>query len=142
MTWLWNWLASLPGRIASQVRASFWALLSLNSDQQRALMAWGMLGAMVALSFGVWHGADFLEGIYAASSEAIKQAIVTIFGDTIKLLILLVGLMAGGVVLIARGGEMTIKLPGGAELSARGTAAAGELAKSVDVAAVTAAEPK
>lgn len=133
MTAFWTWLKSLPGRAAAQIRETFWALLGLNGDQQRALMTWGMLGAMVAISYGLHVGVDHLVAMFAAGSEAVRQLVVGALSDGLKLGILLVGMLAAGAVLIARGGEMTIKAPGGIEITARGPAATRELAKSADV---------
>lgn len=106
--------------IARGIKTSFWALLGLNGDQQRALMTWAILGGMAALSFGAWHLVDLMVAAKATSAE---------LADICKLVIALLGVFCCACVLIARGGEMTIKAPGGLEISARG-AAATELGKT------------
>lgn len=92
----------------------FWGLLGLNGDQARALMTWAILAGMAALSFGAWHLVDLMVMAKATSAE---------LAEICKLVIALLGLFCSACVLIARGGEMTIKGPGGLEISARGAAA-------------------
>jgi putative chitinase len=104
--------------IAAGIRHSFWALLGLNGDQQRALMTWAILAGMAVLSFGAWHLVDLIVATKAPASELANH-----LAEICKLVIGLLALFAGAVVLIARGGEMTIKAPGGLEISARGAAA-------------------
>ena len=102
----------------------FWGLLGLDGDQQRALMTWAILGGMMVLSYGAWHLVDLIVATHAPASELANH-----LAEICKLVTGLLALFAGAVVLIARGGEMTIKAPGGLEISARG-AAAKELGKS------------
>lgn len=114
------------------------AALNLDDRQQRALFSWALTGAIVALSFGgVWLVDQIMQLV---PKGADVNSIASILGDTLKLVIILMGLMAGGVVLIARGGDVTIKGPGGIELQASGPGASRELAKSVDAAAIVAPE--
>jgi hypothetical protein len=119
-----SWIRKFLHGIAAGIRHSFWALLGLNSDQQRALMTWAILGGMAVLSYGSWHLVDLIVATKAPASEMANH-----LAEICKLVIGLLALFAGAVVLIARGGEMTIKAPGGLEISARG-AAATELGKT------------
>jgi hypothetical protein len=63
------------------------------------------------------------------ATKAPASELANHLAEICKLVIGLLALFAGAVVLIARGGEMTIKAPGGLEISARG-AAATELGKT------------
>jgi hypothetical protein len=110
-----TWLRAMRDAIARM----FWALLALNGDQQRALMTWAILAGMAVLSFGAWQLVDLMVAAKATSAE---------LAEICKMVIALLGLFCCACVLIARGGEMTIKAPGGLEISARG-AAATELGK-------------
>lgn len=127
------WLARLVARV-------FWALLGLTDLQQRSLMTWSMIGAIIATSAGVIWGIDrLLDLINPAATEPVTLAVIGIVGDVLKLAVILMAMFSGGMVLIARGGEMTIKGPGGLEVSARG-AGAKELAKATDAAALVSQE--
>lgn len=117
-------LGQILHSIGAGIRNSFWTLLGLNGDQQRALMTWAILGGMAVLSFGAWHLVDLIVATKAPAAELANH-----LAEICKLVIGLLALFAGAVVLIARGGEMTIKAPGGLEISARG-AAATELGKT------------
>jgi hypothetical protein len=133
VTWLgnaWRWLVETLSGL-------FGAVLGLTDLQQRALMTWALIGGIVAISGGVWWGIDQLVALVPPSRVGAETlAIIHIIGDVVKLLVILIGLMAGGIVLIARGGEMTVKGPGGLEISARGAGAQALAARTdiVDVA--------
>lgn len=129
-------IGRILGGIYAGIKNSFWALLGLDGDQQRALMTWAILGGMAVLSFGLWHLVDLIIATKAPASELANH-----LAEISKLLIGLLALFAGAVVLIARGGEMTIKAPGGLEISARGAAAKelGKTSSPTDLAAPSAA---
>lgn len=132
-----QWLRSLPCAVAGHVSRAFWAMLGLDDLQQRALMTWGLLGAMVAISVGVMIGVDGLSAMFEAGTEAVRLQVADDLADTVKLAVSIIAFLGAGVVLIARGGEMSVKAPGGVEISARGAAATRELARSTDVNSIT-----
>ena len=112
-----HWLADLPGRF-------YLALIDLTEQQQRALMTWGMLLGIVGIEAFAWWALGQVSAQYRpGASETVVMAIIETYRDAIRLAFVLMGLFASGIVLIARGGAMTIKLPGGAEISASAGAA-------------------
>lgn len=113
-------IAAFFAAIGDGIARIFWALLGLDSNQQRSLFSWAIVGGMVMLSFGAWHLVDLMVAAKATSGD---------IADICKLVIGLLALFNMASVLIARGGEMTIKGPGGIEVSARGGAAT-ELGKT------------
>lgn len=133
---LGTWLMWLPRAIGSLLARLFWSLLGLTDLQQRSLMTWSTIGAIVATSFAIVWGVDRLLDLVPVATEPATLAIIDIVGDVLKLAVILLAIFSSGMVLIARGGEMTIKGPGGLEVSARG-AGARELAKSTDLEALT-----
>ena len=112
-----RWLGSLPGRF-------YLAVLDLTEQQQRALMTWGMLAGIVGIETLAWWALGHVDAQYrAGASEAVVLAIIQANVDAVRLSFVLMGLFASGIVLIARGGAMTIKLPGGTEITASAGAA-------------------
>lgn len=112
-----HWLADLPGR-------TYLALIDLTEQQQRALMTWGMLLGIVGIEAFAWWALNQVSAQWRpGSSETVVMAIIETYRDAIRLAFVLMGLFASGIVLIARGGAMTIKLPGGTEISASAGAA-------------------
>ena len=112
-----RWLEAVPGRF-------YLAILDLTEQQQRALMTWGMLLGIFAIEALAWWALSSINAQYRpGSSEAVVLAIIQANVDAVRLSFVLMGLFASGIVLIARGGAMTIKLPGGTEISASAGAA-------------------
>jgi hypothetical protein len=112
-----RWLGSLPGRF-------YLAILDITEQQQRALMTWGMLAGIVGIEVLAWWALGHVDAQYRPGvSETVVLAIIQANVDAVRLSFVLMGLFASGIVLIARGGAMTIKLPGGTEISASAGAA-------------------
>lgn len=132
-----HWLGVPFVALGRLIASVFWALLGLTDLQQRSLMTWATIGAIVATSFAIVWGVDrLLDLVNPATTEPVTLAVIGIVGDVLKLATILLAIFSSGMVLIARGGEMTIKAPGGIEVSARGSGAK-ELAKSTDLEALT-----
>lgn len=109
-----RWLGTLPGRI-------YRALLDLTDGQQRALMTWGMLLGIVAIEALAWWALDTVAAQrQPGSTEAVTLEIIATYRESLRFAFVLMGLFAAGIVLIARGGAMTIELPGGTKIAASG----------------------
>lgn len=127
MTWFREHIGA---PIAHLVTRIYRGLLDLTDRQQRALMTWGMLGGIIALEAFAWWALGRVDAHYPADGQGqVALEIIATYREAIRWLLILVGVFAGGMVAIARGGETTIKMPGGIEVSARGKGAH-ELAKS------------
>jgi hypothetical protein len=129
-----SWLAGLPARF-------YLALIDLTEQQQRALMTWGMLLGIAAIEGLVWWSLGRVSAQYRpGASETVVLSIIETYRDAIRLAFVLMGLFASGIVLIARGGAMSIKLPGGTEIIAS-AGAAKALATDTNVKDITQPTP-
>lgn len=125
MTWIKDHILSPIGAL---IRRIYCGMLDLTDRQQRALMTWGMLGGIVALEIFAWWALGRVDSYYPEDAAGpIALEIVATYREALRWILILVGVLAGGMVTIARGGETTIKMPG-VEVTARGKAAH-ELAK-------------
>lgn len=96
--------------LACAVGRTFRAAVSLDAHQRQALMTWGLLGGVIALTGLLWWLLGSAEAHWRADLPTELQARYIDGLFTIaKLLVGLMALLAFGVVAIARGGALTLK---------------------------------